>query len=368
MEKTKVGIVGCGDISGIYLANLTSKFANTQVVGIYDIVCEKTKKAAAAFGIQKTYKELQELINDPEIDIVLNLTRPYQHYEVTMASIAAGKHVYSEKPLGACMNEAEEIKQAAANKGVCVGGAPDTFLGAGLQTCRKLIDDGFIGKPIAATAFFACAGHETWNPDPGYFYQRGGGPVLDAGPYYVTALINLLGPVASVSAVSKKTYETRMVTTQQNFGRLINVETDTHTAGALTFECGAICTMIMSYDIHAHNLPVIEIYGTEGTLSVPDPNIFAGPVKLFRREQKEFLTMPLMFGYSENCRGLGLADMAHAIKTGRKARAGIDLLYHAMEVMTGFLLSSSQKRAIDIMSRAERPAPMLSGLLPGKFE
>ena len=368
MKKAKIGIVGCGDISGIYLTNLTTKFANTEVIGVCDLDGAKAENAVKNFGIPKKYKDMHELFADPDVDIVLNLTRPYQHHEVSMAAIAAGKHVYSEKPLGATLEEAIDIRDAAAKKGVYVGGAPDTFLGAGIQTCRKLIDDGYIGKPLAATAFFACPGHERWHPDPDFYYQFGGGPVFDMGPYYVTALVNLLGSIVSVSGMASKTHKTRLITAEQKFGETIEVNADTHFAATMAFECGAIGTMMMSFDVHAHNLPILEIYGTEGTLSVPDPNYFDGPVKLFRREQQEFLTVPLAFGYRENSRGLGLADMASAIKTGRKPRAGIDLYYHVFEVMAGIQTSADQKKETAIISRTEKPAPMLTGLLLGTIE
>ena len=368
MEVTKIGVVGCGDISGIYLTNLTSLFKNVQVVGVCDLIDEKAEKAVKQYNIPKKYKDMHELFADPEIDIVLNLTRPYQHLEVSMAAIAAGKHVYSEKPLGASLKEGQEIRDQAAKKGVLVGGAPDTFLGAGLQTCRKLIDDGYIGKPLGATAFFACPGHERWHPDPDFYYQYGGGPLFDMGPYYITALVNLLGSVKSVNGMTKKTHATRIITAEQKFGETIDVNVNTYETATIAFESGAICTMMMSFDVHAHNLPILEIYGTEGTLVSPDPNYFEGPVKIFRREQQEFLTMPLMFGYSDNSRGLGLADMASAIKAGRKPRAGIELYYHVLEVMASIQRAATEKREIDVISRTERPEPMLTGLLKGMVE
>ena len=356
MKKAKIGIVGCGDISGIYLTNLTKNFANTEVVGVCDLIDAKAENAVKKYGIPKKYKDMHELFADPDVDIVLNITRPYQHHEVSMAAIAAGKHVYSEKPLGATLEEAIEIRDAAAKKGVYVGGAPDTFLGGGIQTCRKLIDDGYIGKPVAATAFFGCAGHERWHPDPDFYYHFGGGPILDMIPYYATALVNLLGPVTAVNGMTSRVFPTRMITAEKKFGEIINVEVDTHAAGTLAFECGAIGTMFSSFDIQAHNLPIIEIYGTEGTLSVPDPNHFAGPVKLFRREQQEFMKVPLTFGYNDaDYRGLGLSDMVSAIAKGRKARAGIDLYFHVLEVMAGIAQSAIDKKEVKINSRTDKP-------------
>ena len=368
MKKTGIGVVGCGDISGIYLTNLTTRFANTEVVGVCDLIDERAENAVKKYGIPKKYKDMHQLFADPQVEIVLNLTRPYEHHGVSMAAIAAGKHVYSEKPLGITLQEGIEIRDAAAKKGVFVGGAPDTWLGAGAQTCRKLIEDGFIGDIVAATAFFGCPGHESWHPNPEFYYAHGGGPVLDMGPYYVTALVSLLGPVASVSGMTKKTYPTRMITSEAKRGSIMNVEIDTHATANLRFENGAIATMIQSFDIQAQNLPIMEIYGTKGTISAPDPNFFGGPIRLHRKEQQEFLTMPLTFGYSENNRGLGLADMARAIETGRKARAGIDLYFHVLEVMLGIAESSKQKKEIEIKSTVEMAPPMPTELLAGVLD
>lgn len=365
MKTTKIGIVGCGAISGIYLKNLTNMLANIEIIGVCDLIDERAQKAVDEYNIPKKYKDMHELFADPDVDIVLNLTRPYEHFEVNMAAIAAGKHVYVEKPLGATLEEGIKTREAAEAKGVMLGGAPDTFLGAGIQTCRKLIDDGFIGTPIAATAFMVGRGHETWHPDPEFYYQFGGGPMMDMGPYYITALINLMGAVESVSGVTKKSFETRRITSQPHFGKVVDVEVDTHITGQMIFENGAVGSIIQSFDVHAHNLPIIEIYGTEGTLSVPDPNTFGGPVRLYRPEQGEFMDIPLMFDYPEDSRGLGLADMAKAVATDGKARAGVELTFHVLEVMTAFTRSSEAKAQVEIKSRPERPEPMKSNLLPG---
>jgi len=365
MQKTKIGIVGCGAISGIYLKNLTEMFLNTEVIGVCDLIPERAENAAKECNIPKVYKDMHELFADEQVDIVLNLTRPYEHFDVNMAAIAAGKHVYAEKPLGATLEEGIKTREAAEKKGVLLGGAPDTFLGAGLQTCRKLIDDGYIGRPVAATAFMVCRGHETWHPDPEFYYQFGGGPMMDMGPYYITALVNLLGAAESVSGVTKKSFTTRRITSQPHFGKIVDVETDTHIAGQICFKNGAVASIIQSFDVHAHNLPILEIYGTEGTLSVPDPNYFNGPVKLYRPEQGAFLEIPLTFNYPENSRGLGIADMAKAISDGKKPRADVALTFHVLEIMTAFARSSEAKAQVDILSAFERPQPMESGLMPG---
>jgi len=365
MKKPRIGVVGCGAISGIYFKNLTQVFNEVEVAGVCDLIDQRAEDAVNTYNLPRKYKDMHEMFADPTVDIILNLTRPYEHYDVSMAAIAAGKHVYAEKPLGATFEEGIKIRDAAKAKGVFTGGAPDTFLGAGIQTCRKILDDGFIGKPVAATAFFACRGHETWHPDPAFYYQFGGGPLMDMGPYYVTALVNLIGPVKQVSGMAKKSFQTRRITSEPHYGTIVDVDVNTHISGQLEFACGAIGTMIFSFDTHAHQLPKLEIYGTEGTLSVPDPNTFDGPVKIFRPESPEYMEIPLTYGYPNDSRGLGLADMAKAIQTGRKARADVDLTYHVLEVMTSISKSAETGKHIEIVSAPERPAPMASGLLPG---
>ncbi|MCL2604853.1 MAG: Gfo/Idh/MocA family oxidoreductase [Defluviitaleaceae bacterium] len=358
MKKTRIGIVGCGDISGIYLTNIAGMFvANLELAGVCDLIDARATKASEQYNVRK-YADMHELFADDSIEIVLNLTRPYEHYGVTMAAINAGKHVYSEKPLGATLEEGKLLRAVATKKGVQLGGAPDTFLGAGIQTCRKIIDDGLIGRPVAATALWASPGHESWHHDPAFYYQFGGGPMLDMGPYYVTALVSLLGAVQSVCGMAHTPHATRLITSQPHNGTIINVETPTHITGQLAFANGTVATLMTSYDVQAHNLPMIEIHGTLGTLSVPDPNYFGGPVKLYRKETKAFEEIPLAFGYPQNSRGLGLSDMAAALAENRAPRAGIDLIFHVLEIMTGFLRSAETKAYVDMKTTPERPAAM----------
>jgi predicted dehydrogenase len=285
-----------------------------------------------------------------------------------MEAISAGKHVYSEKPLGATLDEGKKLVEAAAAKGVRIGGAPDTFLGAGIQTCRKAIDAGLVGKPVGASAFMVCRGHETWHPDPEFYYKHGGGPMLDMGPYYITALVNLLGGGKEICGMAKKTFPKRTITSAQRFGTVVDVDVDTYVAGIMEFANGAIGTIFTTFDAHAAQMPCIEIYGTEGTLSVPDPNTFGGPVTIFRPQAREWKEIPLMFAYAENSRGLGLADMAKAIKTGRKARAESCLTYHVLEIMEGFGESSRTRSFVKTLSNADRPAPMSLPELEGVLD
>lgn len=361
----KVGIIGCGNISGIYL-QADKKFPILQTVACADLDRARAQAKAEEYGI-KAYS-VDELLADPEIDIVINLTIPAAHGKVAMAAVEAGKHVYSEKPLALDRAEGRQLLEMAAAKGLRVGNAPDTFLGGGIQTCRKLIDDGWIGEPLGATAFMMSPGHERWHPDPDFFYQPGGGPMFDMGPYYVTALVSLLGPVRRITGATRATYKERTITSQPKFGQKIQVNVPTYVAGLLDFEGGAIGTIITSFDTWAAELPRIEIYGTQGSLSVPDPNTFGGPVRIRRAGATEWSEMPITHLYTENSRGLGVADMAYAIQSGRAHRASGQLAYHVLDVMCAIHDASNQDAHVLLKSTCERPAPLPLGLLVGTLD
>jgi len=353
-----IGFVGCGDISRIYLSNISKVFTDLKIIGVCDLIRERSEKAAKEFNIGKVYTDMHELFADPEVDIVLNLTRPYEHFDVSMAALNVGKHLYTEKPLGASFDEAEKIMALAKSKNLLIGGAPDTFLGAGLQTCRKLIDDGQIGEVFGASAYMVCRGHESWHPDPEFYYKYGGGPLLDMGPYYLTALVSLLGSVSSVTGMTKISLSERMITSQPKNGTVIKVDVPTYITGLMRFASGAIGSIFTTFDVHTAQVPRIEIYGSEGTLCVPDPNFFEGPVRLFKGGADEFKEMPLQFEYSENSRGLGLADMAKSLETGEKARADGELLLHVNEIMAGIHKASDEQSFVAIKSTVQRPEPM----------
>ena len=369
MSTVKVAMIGVGNISGIYLKNITQTFRELELIGVCDLVRERAEKAQQEYNIPKLYETMHDAFADPEVELVLNITRPYEHFEVSKAALLAGKHVYSEKPLGADLAEGAALRKLAAEKGLYLGGTPDTFLSAGIQTCRRLIDDGFIGTPIGSAAYMFSSGPESWHPDPEFFYKRGGGPMLDMGPYYVTAMINLMGGISRVVSASRKSYPMRTITSQPFFGKEVDVEVNTYVAGTVQYESGAIGTLFTSFDTKFpwDKNRFIEIYGTEGTLFVPDPNCFGGPVQLFRPEDGKVREIPLMYAYSENSRALGLADMAKAIQTGREARCGVQQTYHVLEVMEGFATSAARGAWVDIESKFERqPAmklPVLKGIL-----
>ena len=351
MSSVKIGVVGCGNISNVYLES-GKKFDVLDIVAVADLDLERARAKAEEHGIARALS-VAELLADPEIEIVLNLTIPKAHYDVCKAALDAGKHAYVEKPLSLTRDQGRDLLRIAKEKNLRVGGAPDTFLGAALQTCRKLIDDGAIGRPVAATAFMMAGGVEKWHPNPEFFYKPGGGPMLDMGPYYLTALISLLGPIRRVTGSAQMSFPERMITSQPLSGQSILVETPTHIAGVLDFQSGAVGTIITSFDVWAHNLPPIEIHGSEGSLSVPDPNYFGGVVKLYREGKWE--EVPLTHGYEENSRGIGLADMAYAIQENRPQRASGELAFHVLDAMYGFLDSSEQGRHYLMESAGVRP-------------
>jgi len=357
MKPVKVGIIGCGNISGIYFQN-TTKMASLEVIAAADLIAERVESKAKEFGVPNIYYSGKELLTNPDVELVINLTTPPDHAGICLESLEAGKHVYVEKPLAITREDGQKIIDLAKSKNLLVGGAPDTFLGAGIQTCRKLIDDGWIGTPVAATAFMMCRGHESWHPDPEFYYKVGGGPMFDMGPYYLTALINLLGPIKRLSGSTRVTFPERTITSEGKYGTKIEVEVPTHIAGTMEFSSGAIGTIITTFDVWASDLPRIEIYGSEGTLSVPDPNTFGGPVRLKRAGAEDWSEIPLSHGFAENSRGLGPADMAQAIREGRTHRANSELTYHVLEAMHGFHDASRDGRYYEMKSTCSRPAPM----------
>ena len=353
-----VGMVGVGCISGIYLKNLHEVFHELRLVAVCDLIRERAEKAQKEYNVPKLYDTMEELFADPEIDIVLNLTRPYQHYEVSKAALLAGKHVYSEKPLGADLAEGEELVALAKEKGLVIGGAPDTFMGAGIQTCRKLIDEGLIGEVVGGRCAMASHGVETWHPDPDFYYQRGGGPLFDMGPYYITALINLLGGIKSVYGYHRTAYQTRLITAKPHEGEIIQVNTPTHIESFLTFDSGAVVSLLTSFDVYNTKQTNIEIYGTKGTLYVPDPNCFDGKITFYNGETRQTEEYPLAFDYGKNSRCLGLADMAKSIETGSPSRTTCKQTFHVLETMASIMKSAELQAPVALTSHFEREAPM----------
>ncbi|MEU9554368.1 Gfo/Idh/MocA family protein [Streptomyces fumanus] len=355
VSTLRIGMVGAGNISGQYLATL-ARTPNLRLTAVTDLDPARAARAAAGTGAAVA-EDLPGLLGRDDVDAVLNLTVPAAHAEVALAAIAAGKHVYGEKPLAAGRAEASAVLAAARAAGVRVGCAPDTVLGTGVQTARRAVDDGLIGTPVAATAFMTVPGHESWHPDPEFYYRPGGGPLLDMGPYYLSALVHLLGPVTAVTGAGSAPRAEREIGSGPRAGQRFPVEVDTHVTGILRHAGGALSTLVMSFDVHASRLPRIEVYGTEGSLSVPDPNCFDGQVERYAADRREWEPLPVSAGYRDAGRGTGLADLADALAAGTPHRASAELAAHVLEVMLGLLDSADQGRTLPVTA-CPRPAPV----------
>jgi predicted dehydrogenase len=351
----RIGIVGLGVISRAYLETLTPS-AEVEITAVADLDAARAAEAAAALPAARALT-LDELVGSDDVDVVLNLTTPGAHAEVCLAAIAHGKDVYTEKPLAATLEDAQRIITAARGAGVRVGCAPDTVLGTGIQTARAVIDAGEIGMPVAAMAIMATPGHERWHPNPDFYYLPGGGPLLDMGPYYVSALVQLLGPVVSVIGASSRLRSERVIATGHRAGTAIPVEVDTHVTGILTHASGALSTLTTSFDAVATTAPPIEIHGTDASLTAPDPNTFAGDVTLRRLGADDWRLIEPRAGYRDSARGIGLLDM---IRTPGRAdgRASGAMGLHVLDVMTGLLRSAASGTRIDTSSTVDRPAPV----------
>ena len=346
----KVGMIGCGVIAAQYLATF-EHLPDVELVAVADLDPARAEAVAAdregvrALGVD-------ELLADPEVDTVLNLTIPAAHADVDLKAIASGKDVYSEKPFAVTTEEGAGVLRAAAEAGRLVGSAPDTVLGTGTQTARAAIDEGLIGAPLAATATMVTPGHERWHPHPDFYYLPGGGPLLDMGPYYIHALVTLLGPVSAVIGASSRPRDQRTIGSGPRAGETIPVTTDTHVTGVLIHESGALSTLVMSFDAVATSIHPIEIHGSEGTLAVPDPKRFDGEVSVHRLGGEGWETLPVTAGYESASRGIGLQDMA---TRGAELRASGQLGQHALEVMNAVLESSGSGRRVEIESTVARP-------------
>ncbi len=334
----RVGLAGCGAISETYLRVLAG-FESVEVVACADLDRERARARASEFDVPRVCST-EELLADPAVDVVLNLTPPGAHAEVSIAALEAGKHVYQEKPFAVSREEGRRVIAAAEAAGRRVGCAPDTFLGAGLQTARRLVDEGAIGEPVAATASFLNHGHEHWHPDPGFYYRGGGGPLLDMGPYYLTALVSLLGPVRRVTGSARASFPAR----RSRAGESIEVEVPTHCAGVLDFAGGAVGTLVTSFDVWTGPEATLVVYGSEGSLGLPDPNEFGGTIQLMRAGGSEWEDVPLRNGFAEESRGLGLAEMVDAIAAGRPHRASGELAFHVLDVAECLYESSRDGR------------------------
>ena len=350
----RVGVVGAGRISGQYSATL-ARLPDLPVTAVTDLDPGRAQALADRHPGARVLP-LDGMYAAGDVDVVLNLTTPAHHAPVALGAIAGGKHVYGEKPLAADPPAAAEVVAAAQRAGVRVACAPDTVLGSGVQTARAALDAGRIGVPYAATAFMTVPGHERWHPDPEFYYLPGGGPLFDMGPYYLTALVHLLGPVETVTGMAARPRAERVIGDGPRAGTVFPVRTDTHVSGVLRHTSGALTTLLMSFDVWATRLPYIEVYGSAGSLSLPDPNHFDGDVRLCTPDTPEWTVLPPGAGLAGGGRGIGLLDLAEAIAEGRPHRASAEVALHVLEVMAAVATSADTGGSVAVASTCERPA------------
>ncbi|MBB3393088.1 putative dehydrogenase [Rhizobium sp. BK275] len=361
-----VGIIGCGNISTTYFS-LAPLFKGLKVLACADINVQAAKLRAEEYGV--VAQTIEELLANDEIDVVVNLTIPDAHYPVSKAALEAGKHVYSEKPLVLSLEQGEELRRIAKEKGLSVGCAPDTFLGGAHQLARKFVDDGGIGRITSGACYVMGPGMEMWHPNPDFFFLPGGGPILDMGPYYIANLINLIGPVKRVVGMTSMASETRTITSQPRSGETIPVKTPTTIQALLEFVSGATITLTASWDVWSHRHANMELYGTDGSLYVPDPNFFGGVVEASGRDKeiKALEAWDHPFGKFNqespngpraNYRTAGLADMAMALIEGRDARCSLDRTLHGVDIMTSILKSGAEGRFVDLTTTCTQPAAL----------
>ncbi|RDJ12272.1 Gfo/Idh/MocA family protein [Rhizobium grahamii] len=365
-KELGVGIIGCGNISTTYFS-LAPLFKGLKVLACADINVQAAQARAEEYGVKA--QTIDELLANDEIDVIVNLTIPDAHFPVSKAILEAGKHVYSEKPLVLTLEQGEELRRIAKEKNLSVGCAPDTFLGGAHQLARKFIDDGGIGRVTSGACYVMSPGMEMWHPNPDFFFLPGGGPILDLGPYYIANLINLIGPVKRVGAMTSMASETRTITSQPRHGETIPVKTPTTIQAILEFVSGATVTLTASWDVWSHRHANMELYGTEGSLYVPDPNFFGGVVEASGRDKDikaldgwehpfGIFNQESPQGPRANYRTAGLADMAMAIIEGRDARCSLDRTLHGVDVMTSILKSGEEGRFIELTTTCTQPAAL----------
>ncbi|SER24863.1 Gfo/Idh/MocA family protein [Lentzea albida] len=354
-DPHRVGVVGLGFISRAYLTTLHGHPA-VRVTAVADLDTARSSAVAAEFPGTEAVS-VERLLGGAEVDTVLNLTVPAAHADISLRAVDAGKNVFVEKPLAVTFPDGREVVERAAAAGVLVGCAPDTVLGTGTQTARAAIDSGLVGRPLSASATMVTPGHERWHPDPDFYYIAGGGPLLDMGPYYITALIHLLGPVRAVIGAAGRLRTERVIGSGARAGSRIPVEVDTHVSGVLEHANGALSTITTSFDGVATTAAPIEVHGELGTLAVPDPNHFDGDTRLFPLGGTGWRTLPPSAGYTGAARGVGLLDLVTA--GGQRApRAGGELALHVLETMTAVLRAADEGRRVELTTTVERPSPV----------
>ena len=367
MERTtiKIGVIGCGNISDVYIKNLTQVFGQTSVTAVVDIRMDRAYKMAEKYGIPTVCATHEELYALPDVDVVLVLTQPGNHTQIVREVLEAGKHVYVEKPLAFTREDAQAVMELAAQRNLYISSAPDTILGAPVQTGKKLIEDGWIGDIVGATCAMSFTPPETWHPDPAFLYKEGAGPLFDNAPYSLLTLSYLMGSICSIQCAGRKTYGKRTITSQPHYGEQIDVEVPTYLQAVLTFDSGAIASLMHSVDspnCRANEIG-LEIYGSKGMISLPSPGMFSGKVFYKRNNCNEWVQMPLINGYDFDSRGIGLADMAAAIQTGRSPRLSRDLVFHTIDALDA-MNRAWQSHAYELVESKFENTPILAVGIP----
>ena len=361
-----IGIIGCGNISAAYL-QLAPLFRGFEMRAVADLNMDAARARATEFGVRAD--SVDDILAADDIDIIVNLTVPAAHFDVSRDILNAGKHAYSEKPMVLSLAEGEALRALAEARGLRVGAAPDTFLGGAHQTARAALDAGDIGKVVSGTAHVMSHGMESWHPNPDFFFLPGAGPMLDLGPYYITNLIQLLGPVSRVSALTSIGQATRTIGSEPRRGEVIPVKTPTTLHALLEFASGATVTLSTSWDVWAHRHGHMELYGLEGTMFLPDPNWFSGTVEVTQRDgpPRALASDDHPFAVPNDHRGdtpmanyrmAGLAEMVAAMAQRRPHRCSLDLALHAVDVMTSVLRAGEERTVIALSTTCDRPAPL----------
>ena len=355
-------MIGAGVISAQYVETLP-KYPGVRLAAIADLDAGRARSVAeAAADTSPGVRALtvDELLASDEIDLVLNLTIPAAHVEIDLRAIAAGKHVYGEKPLALDVAGGRRVLEAATAAGVLVGSAPDTVLGTGIQTSRALLDSGVVGDPVGASVQWGSPGHELWHPAPQFYYQPGAGPLFDMGPYYLTALVTLFGPAVRVTGSATRSARERVIARGPDAGATFPVDVDTHVTAIVEHENGAVSTVTLSFERWASRVPEFEVYGTRGTIAVPDPNYFSGTPQVWTIDDPDWRTVDALAGYPDAGRGVGVADLASALAAGTPPRASGELGLHVLEIMEAILVAGAEHGSVPIRSTVERPEPVSS--------
>ena len=356
----RIGVIGVGNISAQYFETLP-RLGGLELVAVADLDAARASQVALEQRVSAL--SVDDLLDTPDVDAVLNLTIPAAHVEVGLRALAAGKHVYAEKPFGLDTASALTLLEAQSG-GLRVGSAPDTVLGTGVQTARRALDDGLIGEPIGAAVHWSSSGHERWHPSPAFYYQPGGGPLFDMGPYYITSLVTLFGAVARVSGVTARSSRVRRVGEGALAGSEVPVDVETHVTAILEHANGVASTVTVSFEVWATKSPLFEIYGSTGTLLMPDPNRFSDSVSSWTIERPDWHELAISAGYRNAGRGIGLADMAAAIASGEPHRASGEVGFHVLEIMEAVLVASAEHRVVELVSTVDRPSAVALGNAP----